>query len=42
MLPKYGKVCVFEITDKQFGMMEIFYGRKEIPMPKPVQQLELF
>ena len=42
MLPKYGKVCVFEITDKQFGMMEIFYGRKEIPMPNPVQQLELF
>lgn len=42
MLPKYGKVCVFEITDKQFGMMEIFHGRKEIPKPKPVQQLELF
>lgn len=41
-LPKYGKVCVFEITDKQFGMMEIFHGRKEIPKPTPVQQLELF
>lgn len=41
-LPKYGKVCVIEITDKQFGMMEIFHGRKEIPNPKPVQQLELF
>lgn len=42
MLPKHGKVCMFEITDKQFEMMEIFHGRKEIPKPTPVQQLELF
>lgn len=41
-LPKYGKVCIIEITDKQFGMMEIFHGRKEIPKPNGVQQLELF
>lgn len=41
-LPKLGKVCIFEITDKQFGMMELFHGRKEIPKPKPTQQLELF
>lgn len=42
LLPKYGKVCIFEITDKQFGMMEVFHGRKEIKKPQPVQQLELF
>ena len=42
ILPKYGKVCIFEITDKQFGMMELYHGRKEIPKPIPVQQLELF
>jgi CRISPR-associated protein Cas2 len=42
MLPKYGKICMFEITDKQFEMMDIFHGRKEIPKPSPVQQLELF
>ncbi|WP_340073988.1 CRISPR-associated endonuclease Cas2 [Leptobacterium sp. I13] len=42
MLPKYGKVCIFEITDRQFGMMEIFHGREEISMPPPSQQLELF
>lgn len=42
LLPKYGKVCIFELTDKQFGMMEIFHGKKEIPKPSPVQQLELF
>ncbi len=41
-LPKVGKVCVFHITDKQFEMMEIFNGRKEIPKPQPVQQLQLF
>ncbi|PID68173.1 MAG: CRISPR-associated endonuclease Cas2 [Flavobacteriia bacterium] len=42
MLPKYGKVCIFEITDKQFGMMEIYHGRKEIDKPQVSQQLELF
>lgn len=42
ILPKLGKVCIFEITDKQFGMMEIFHGRKEIEIPQPIQQLELF
>ncbi len=41
-LPKWGKVCIFDITDKQFGMMEIFHARKEIEKPQPVQQLELF
>lgn len=41
-LPKLGKVCIFHITDKQFEMMEIFHGRKEIPKPQPVQQLQLF
>src|SRR5690606_19733377 len=41
-LPKKGKVCIMQITDKQFGMMELFHGQKEtIPEP-PSQQLELF
>jgi len=30
------------ITDKQFGMMELFYGRKEKDRPDTPQQLELF
>ncbi|PID92893.1 MAG: CRISPR-associated endonuclease Cas2 [Bacteroidetes bacterium] len=42
MLPSYGKVCIFEITDRQFGQIEIFDCRKEIAKPKTVQQLELF
>ncbi len=41
-LPKYGKVGVLCITDKQFGMMQVFYGQKEVSVPQPVQQLELF
>lgn len=42
MLPEYGKVCIFEITDRQFELIEIFDCRKEISKPKTVQQLELF
>jgi len=41
-LPKKGKVGILTVTDKQFGMMEIFHGVKEIPTPPPVLQLELF
>jgi CRISPR-associated protein Cas2 len=41
-LPKKGKVCIMQITDKQFGMMELFHGQKEIEPETPSQQLELF
>jgi CRISPR-associated protein Cas2 len=41
-LPKKGKVGILTVTDKQFGMMEIFHGKKEIVPPPPVNQLELF
>lgn len=41
-LPKKGKVCIFQLTDKQFGMIELFIGKKEIPAEPPSQQLELF
>lgn len=42
MLPQYGKVCVLQITDKQFGNMENYYGRKQIPEPQAGAQMELF
>ncbi len=42
MLPKYGKVCIFEITDRQFELIEIFDCRNEISKPQTVQQLEMF
>jgi CRISPR-associated protein Cas2 len=42
LLPEKGHVGILSITDKQFGMMEIFYGKKEIDRPDTPQQLELF
>ncbi|TVZ46918.1 CRISPR-associated endonuclease Cas2 [Olleya sp. Hel_I_94] len=41
-LPEHGKVCILEITDKQFGNMELFHGIKQVGLPKPTQQLQLF
>ena len=41
-LPEYGKIGILQITDKQFGQMEIFYGKKVEELPNIPQQLELF
>lgn len=41
-LPEHGKVGILQITDKQFGQIEIFYGAKPLVMPEVPQQLELF
>ena len=42
-LPPKGHVCILTITDRQFGMIEIFYGREkeQKPFNEPTQ-LELF
>lgn len=42
LLPEMGHVGILCITDKQFGTMEIFYGRKAKEAKPPPQQLELF
>lgn len=42
VLPPKGKVGILRITDKQFGEMEIFYGKKKEDVKPPPQQLELF
>ncbi|MCA0431392.1 MAG: CRISPR-associated endonuclease Cas2 [Bacteroidetes bacterium] len=42
LLPEHGKVGILQITDKQFGQMEIFYGAKKHNLPDVPQQLELF
>jgi CRISPR-associated protein Cas2 len=42
VLPKKGLVGVMTITDRQFGLMEVFYGTKKESLNPPVQQLELF
>ncbi len=41
-LPEFGNVGILEITDKQFGDIELFYGKKEKAPSAPGQQLELF
>ena len=41
-LPPLGDVGILCITDKLFGMMEIFSASKTIPPNAPGQQLELF
>jgi CRISPR-associated protein Cas2 len=41
-LPEKGQVGILCITDKQFGNMELFIGKKETKASTPGQQLELF
>ena len=41
-LPTLGKVGILRITDKQFGDIELFYGKKAQKVNAPGVQLELF
>ncbi len=41
-LPELGHIGILCITDKQFGDIELFYGKKAKEKQQPVQQLELF
>ena len=42
LLPEYGKIGVLVITDKQFGNIQLFYGKKPRVPTIPGLQLELF
>lgn len=42
ILPEKGHIGIMCITDKQFGDMEIFFGRKITEPAKQSQQLEMF
>jgi CRISPR-associated protein Cas2 len=42
ILPEAGLIGILCITDKQFGQMELFQGKKIKSVAAPVQQLELF
>jgi len=42
VLPPKGKVGILSITDKQFGMMEIFDGQSREETERPPQQLDMF
>ena len=41
-LPEHGQIGIMCITDKQFGNIELFYGKKVQPPNTHGQQLELF
>lgn len=41
-LPEYGHVGIICLTDKQFGEIELFYGKKPKEVIAGGQQLELF
>lgn len=41
-LPQKGHVVIMTITDKQFGMIEVFRGKEPAPPADIPQQLELF
>ncbi|KAA6328523.1 CRISPR-associated endoribonuclease Cas2 [termite gut metagenome] len=42
ILPEKGEIGILCVTDKQFGSMELFIGKKEMSVSTPEQQLELF
>lgn len=41
-LPESGQVGILCITDKQFGNIELYHGKKIYEVNAPGQQLELF
>ena len=41
-LPEFGHIGIICLTDKQFGNIELFYGKNAVPSSTPGQQLELF
>ncbi|WP_240743142.1 CRISPR-associated endonuclease Cas2 [Ilyomonas limi] len=42
ILPAKGHIGILCITDKQFGMMEIYHGKENVKAPGTIQQLEMF
>ncbi|WP_236972650.1 CRISPR-associated endonuclease Cas2 [Membranihabitans marinus] len=41
-LPSNGYVGILTVTDKQFGNMELFFGKRATAVENPPQQLEMF
>jgi len=41
-LPPNGEVRIVKITDKQFGNIEVFYGKKQKNIEKHPSQLHFF
>lgn len=42
MIPPEGEVRILQVTDKQFGYMQCFFGKLPSKPEKAPQQLELF
>ncbi|MDA3615446.1 CRISPR-associated endonuclease Cas2 [Polluticaenibacter yanchengensis] len=42
LLPEHGHIGILCVTDKQFGEIQVYHGKKQIESPNTVQQLELF
>jgi CRISPR-associated protein Cas2 len=42
LLPEKGHIGILTVTDKQFGDIELFIGKKTAERPDTPQQLELF
>lgn len=42
ILPELGHIGIMTVTDKQFGDIELFYGKKTQDRPSTPQQLEMF
>ncbi len=42
VLPPEGEIRIVRITDKQFGRIEVYYGKKRKPTESAPVQLELF
>lgn len=41
-LPQEGEIRIIKITDKQFGKIEVYYGKKRKPIETAPAQLEIF
>ena len=41
-LPRWGEVIIFTLTDKQFGLIELYRCSKPANKPETPQQMELF
>jgi CRISPR-associated protein Cas2 len=42
VLPPEGQVRLISITDRQFGKMEVFYGKNRQPTEDPPMQMSFF
>lgn len=42
VLPPHGQVRLLSVTDRQFGKMAVFWGKKREPAEEPPAQMMLF